>query len=115
MASFEELKSNLTSNGGVMSITMEELRDAHGVFRLGVHVRKNIHDRLQGMGIGHYPELLPEYQDKRVRLYTLGGPVANAMADLLTNLTDEADQRIRERLSANNEYVLQKIRELVCE
>lgn len=110
--SYQEIKSALESNDGLMSISMGELRDAHDVLRLGVHVRTGIHDRLQGMGIGHFPEELPDYQDQNVRLYTLGSPFAKILNDLF-DFSQAADDRLRERIANDYEERLQKIKELV--
>lgn len=111
---YEEINSDLEGYGGLMSVSMQELRDAQGVFRLGTHVRRSIHNKLQSLGIGHLPRELPEYQEHRVRLYKLGSPIAQNIEDIL-NPTEEADERLRQTFASEYEEVIQKIRELVCE
>ncbi len=110
---FDEIKAALDSNGGILSLKMEELRDAHGVNRLGVHVLNAIHDNLQGKGIGHLPADLPQYQEEFVRLYSLGSRFANFLGDL-KDFSEEADRRLMELSTNDYEEIIQRIRELLC-
>lgn len=109
---FQTIRAELDNEGGILSISMGELRDAYQVFRLGVHVRKGIHDTLESKGIGHYPAELPVYQDDRVRLYTLGSAFANMVKDL-DDLTEEADQRLRDTVQSDHGETIKRIKELV--
>lgn len=109
---FSGVKAAVDSKGGLLSMPMRHLRDAHGVDRLGVHVRRAIHDKLLGHGIGHTPEDLPEYQERMVRLYTLGSPFDKTLRDM-QDLSEDADQRLRETFGNDYEDVVQKIKELV--
>ncbi|MCY3544382.1 MAG: hypothetical protein OXI16_09165 [Chloroflexota bacterium] len=111
--SFDEVESFVQSNGGIVTVTMEDLRNAHGVGRLGIHVRRAIHSNLAGKGIGHWPKELPEYAHEPVRLYSLGGRFAECVNDIY-DLTSEADERLRDIFVTNYEEIIQKIRELVC-
>ena len=112
---FDAIKAHMDSSGGILSLEMRQLRDAYHVDRLGIHVRNGIHDKLAGLGIAHTPERLPEYQEDRVRLFTLGSPFAKALRDM-SNYTAEADQRLRERFSTDAsdcEQIIQRIKELL--
>ena len=111
--SFSDVKSAVEGHDGILTVTMQELRDAHGVGRLGVHVRTAIRRNLANRGIGHFPNELPEYQHERVRLYTLGSQFADCLEDL-NELSPEADERLRELFVSNYEDIIGKIRQLVC-
>jgi hypothetical protein len=117
MASWSEIKEKVEKNGNVMTVTMEELRDAHGTAKLGVHVREEISSALAGMGLGHIPEELPNYQHELVRLYKNGTPIGELIATVL-----KPGQQNDTKLSAqfagegvDHAAIVQKIRELVAE
>ena len=110
---FDEVKSALEDRDGILTVTMQELRDAHGVGRLGVHVRTAIRRNLANRGIGHFPNELPVYQHERVRLYTLGSQFADYIEDL-NELSPEADERLRELFVSNYEEIIENIRQIVC-
>jgi len=64
MASWDEIKQIVEKNGNVATLTMEQLRDAHGASKLGVNVRAEISSTLAGMGLGHVPQELPTRTSK---------------------------------------------------
>jgi hypothetical protein len=111
--SMTDVKTKVEAEGGVASFQMGEVRDAHGAGRLGVHVRSNISKALSGMGLGHFPQDLPDSQYAWVRIYKLGGPVADLIDAVLTP-GKEGDDRLRETASGDAEKILSDIRELVC-
>ena len=111
---FDHIKKQVDAMDGILSVTMLDLRDAHKVARLGVHVRNAIHAELAKRGIGHHPEELPEYQHDPVRLYISG----SNFADLIESLSDYspgADQKLRAIFRDDSRDLLQRIRELVCD
>jgi len=108
-----DIKTKVEAEGGVASFEMYEVRDAHGAGRLGVHVRSNISKSLSGMGLGHFPKELPDSQTAIVRIYKLGGPVADLIDAVLTPGRN-GDERLRETASGDSEKILADIRELVC-
>lgn len=116
MARFEntdELKRLIDENDGLFVVSAEELRDMVRAGRLGVHVRKEISDTLQGEGIGHFPTELPALQHEQVRVYGLGSSMADIVSAVLRP-SDDGDDRLRQMASVEQEDVLQKIRALVC-
>ena len=113
MASMGDLKTEVEANDGVKSFAMWRVRDAYGAGRLGIHVRTNISKSLQGMGLGHYPNDLPDSQDAIVRIYKLGSPVAD-LIDAVLRPGEESDDRLREVAGGNAEEILRQLRELVC-
>lgn len=113
VSSMEELRELVESHGGVWTTTMEVLRDAYGKGRLGVHVREGIRNALVGLGLGHFPPKLPDYQEHSVRLYRLGSPVGNLIEAIL-DLSPERDDQLRQAAGGDDAEILQQIRELVC-
>ncbi|MDB6146545.1 MAG: hypothetical protein JWO45_209 [Spartobacteria bacterium] len=112
-STLEDAKSVLDQNNGVLTVKMAIVRDAHGAGRLGIHVRKNISDKLASLGVGHFPVELPENQDANVRLYCLGTPVAALIKAVL--FPDAAnDAKILDVVGGDAEKILIKIRDLVC-
>ncbi len=109
----DKLKAEVEANGGVQSFTMDVVRDAYGAGRLGVHVRSGISKALQGMGLGHYPPMLPDSQYEKVRIYKLGSQVADVIGAVLRP-GSEGDERLRELTGGNASELLAQVRELVC-
>src|SRR5262245_28479743 len=109
----DDLKAEVEENGGVKSFAMWKVRDAYGAGRLGVHVRTNISKQLQGMGLGHFPENLPDSQDATVRVFKLGSPVADVIDAVLRPGT-AGDEKLKDAAGGNAEDVLAQVRELVC-
>ena len=117
MADWNGIKGLVETNGDVVTVTMEDLRDAHGSGKLGVHVRAEISRALAGMGLGHVPQELPSYQHEQVRLYKNGTPIGDLIATVL-NPGQQNDERLSKQfVSGGPDYagIVQKIRELVNE
>lgn len=114
--SWDNIKDDVESNGNVLTVTMERLRDAHGAAKLGIHVRGSISSELAGMGLGHVPQELPAYQHELVRLYKHGTPVGELIATVLTP-GEQSDSKLSEQFDGEVDYseIVQKIRELVGE
>lgn len=112
-ADMNEVKAGVENNGGVLTIKMGELRVAYGSGRLGVHVRSRIGKSLNGMGLGYYPDPLSDSQFDLVRLYKLGGPVADLVGAVL-HPSPGGDQVLREATGGEATTILAQVRELVC-
>jgi len=112
-SSLEELREQVEASGNVLTVPMLDVRDAYGAGRLGIHVRNNISKALQGLGLGHYPEVLPDSQVAQIRVYKLGSPAADFIDAVLNPSTDH-DEAIREATGGETATVLEQIRELVC-
>ena len=82
--SFADLRAAVDAAGGVLTVTMRELRLTLGRERLGRHVRHRLGRELLGAGLGCFPPELPESQDARARLFVLGSPVADLIEAVLT-------------------------------
>ena len=117
MATIEEIKDQVEKNGNLLTVTMEQLREAHGAGRLGVHVRDEISQILAGMGLGHVPQELPNYQHELVRLYKRGTPVGQ-LIEVVLSPGEQHDRTLVERFSTQvPDYaaIVQKIRDLVAD
>jgi hypothetical protein len=93
---------------------MEVLREAHGVGKLGVHIRAGIKSELASRGIGTLPDDLPTYQHQEVRLFRLGTPIANVISAVL-NPSEAGDATLRQSAGTDAQEVLRTIRQLVCD
>ena len=96
---------------------MEQLREAHGAGRLGVHVRGEISRQLAGLGVGHVPQELPNFQHELVRLYKRGTPIGQLVEVVLTP-GEQHDRTLAERFSIQGpDYaaIVEKIRDLVAD
>jgi hypothetical protein len=117
MASFEDIKGKVEQNGNALTVTMEELREAAGAGKLGIHVRAQISSALAGVGLGHVPPELPNYQHEQVRLYKRGTPIAQLIETALTP-SDTNDKKLIEHIGVQGpDYasIVGKIRELVSD
>jgi hypothetical protein len=117
MASWIEIKEAVEKNGTVMTVTMEELRDALGKDKLGVHVREAISKELAGMGLGHIPQQLPGYQHEQVRVYKRGTPIGEFIETVLMPGQQNDSKLIAQFGDVGVDYadIVQRIRELVAE
>ena len=110
----EELRKDVEANGAVKSYRMEVLRDLFGFKKLGIHVRPYISKQLAGVGLGHTPTNLPDYQEELVRVFKLGSPVAE-LIHAATTPGEAGDATLRNATGdgGDAETILVKIRELV--
>lgn len=114
---WDEIKDRVERNGNVATFIMEELREAHGAGKLGVHVREQISKTLAGMGLGHVPEDLPSYQHEQVRLYKHGTAVGEIIRTVLTP-GEQNDRALVEQFgdeSPDYAAIVERIRDLVSE
>lgn len=117
MSTWDGIKERVEQQGDIRTVTMEELREAYGASRLGVHVRNEISRALAGVGLGHIPEELPSYQHEQVRLYKKG-TTAGELIDTVLSPGEYNDNKLVEQLGdgqADYADIVQKIRELVAE
>lgn len=114
----EDLKKLVDANGGVLTVSMEGLRDAYGAGRLGVNVRAAIAKALAGHGLGHYPVdgrdggRMPEFQTDAVRIYKLGSPIAD-LIDAVLSPTSQHDEELRQAVGGDSAAILAQVRKLV--
>lgn len=117
MPDWNEIKTSVETNGDVLTVTMELLREAAGAGRLGINVRADIRRALAGVGLGHVPQELPINQHEQVRLYKRGTPAGEFIEVMLTP-GPQNDSTLIEKFAAQGpDYaaVVQRIREIVAE
>lgn len=114
LKTYADLLQAVTGRGGVMYVDMMELRDIHGAGKLGIHVTQNISDKLMGMGLGHFPQQLPQQQSERVRIYLRGSAVGKVIDAALTMETG-SNRLLRSVANNADSEILKKIKELVCD
>ena len=108
----EELRDLVKRNGDVLTVEMEQVRDAYGKGRLGVHVRDNMSKALAGLGIGHYPRPLPDRQWAFVRVYRLGSEIAD-LIDAVMEPSEEHDEELRKAGGGGAADVLRQIKDII--
>src|SRR4051794_40487060 len=106
---YDEIRERVSDQGGVMTISMGELRDAHGAGKLGIHVRTNISKELRRRGLNHAPEDLRVYQHETVRVWLMGSP-AGDLIEAVNSISPESDQAIRDAVESNAADVLDRVR-----
>jgi len=114
---WNEIKENVEKRDNVMTVTMDILRDAHGAGKLGVYVRQDIAKKLAGMGLGHVPQSLPNYQHDQVRLYKRGTPVGD-LIELVLSPSEPNDTKLVEQFREDKvDYaaIVTQIREMVSD
>ena len=117
MPTWDEVNGLVEGNGGVLTVTMETLRDTHGAGKLGVHVRAEISRQLAQKGLGHIPQELPSSQHEQVRLYKRGTKVGELIETVL-NPGEQNDSKLTEQFGDGGpDYgaIVAQIRELVAE
>jgi len=114
LSTYDDLRKQVESDGGVYTTTMEELREIHGAGRLGQHVRTAISSSLSANGLGHLPTELPSYQEYLVRIYRLGTPLADVV-NAVINPSTGGDQILRQVGMSTSQEIIKQIRQLVCE
>jgi hypothetical protein len=114
---WDEIKSEVDDNGGVVTVSAWRLREAQGAGRLTVRINQQISDSLAARGLGHVPfnvEDMPTYQDEQVRIYdrttALGKVIESAH-----HVGDDHDERLREAINEKAVAILEKVRDLVAE
>lgn len=117
MTTWDQIKANVEENDNVLTVSMNDLKEAAQKDRLGVHVRSEISRTLAGIGLGHIPREIPTNQHDSIRLYKRGTPAGDLIEQVLSP-GESNDRLVRDRLSndqANYANIIEQIRELVSE
>lgn len=114
-----ELKAAVDVAGGVVDVTMDDLRRAHGEYgKLGPHVRQEIRRWLAGHGLAVLPEMR-NYGEEQVALYRVDSPLQALVEAIRDPTTAPNLERLRSVAVPEGEHsaveLLEKIRALVCD
>ena len=109
----EALRDAVIASGDVLTVRVGDVRDAFQYGRLGVHVRSEISKRLNGLGIAHYPVEVPDWQERQIRLFRMGTPIAD-LIDAVLEPTTNHDDELKTAVSGGAADVLNQIKALVC-
>jgi hypothetical protein len=115
--SWTTIKNDVIHHGNVLTLPMTNLRDTHGASKLGATIIEEISRKLNEVGLGHIPEILPSTHTDRVRLYLKDSPIGKLMGEVV-NPSPENDTLLKERVShAPNHHadIIRQIHELVKE
>jgi hypothetical protein len=106
-----ELKQRIEKNEGVLTITMEVLRNAYGRERLGKNILEEIAALLRRLGIEHQPRQLSACQSDYVRLYIAKSAVGRIIKAAVS-WSSSNDDTLRKAASSKTVEALQRVREL---
>jgi len=112
LKTYEDLRKQVTEDGGVYGTTAQALRDIEGAGRLGSTVRAEISQKLAAHGMRHLPADLPQYQEQEVIVYLATGTVA-AVVNAVLNPSVSTAKVLRQLADSNAQETLDKIRQLV--
>lgn len=90
----ESIRARVVEAGGVLTISMKELKEMYGAGRLGVQVRERIGEGLNYNQLYFLGEL-PNDEREEVRLY-LKGSKAGRIVEAVGSVGAAGDQRIRD-------------------
>ena len=113
--SFDSIKEQVDSYGGVRTVQMRLLRDAHGAESLGPHVVAEIQKLLESKGIGWSPSELPTNADRNVRLFTLVSRFQKSLDRYSSKISPSNDEAIKKSFTCDGLYeeTLEKIRSML--
>ena len=90
MTSFRELEQRVVDAGGLLQVSMEELRDMTGAGKLGTDVREQIRSELQRWGLRVLGRRIPKDQAQMVWLIATREPNGELLVELLRLMGDAA-------------------------
>lgn len=113
--SFNAIRQRVDSHGGVLTLKMRELREAHGAKSLGPHVVAEIQVLLENQGIGHSPQELPTNGGNNVRLHTLRSRFEASLERYSNRISSKDDEAIRKSFTCDSLYeeTIMKVRDLL--
>jgi hypothetical protein len=98
MKSVSDLFSRIEKSGGLVTVSMREMKQLYDATRLKSGVRESIEDDLKENGIGHIPPEIPNSEHAEIRLYVRGTRIGRFIQALLQPNT-ETDKEIVEKLA----------------
>jgi hypothetical protein len=116
--SIQDIAVDCDEEGGVVCLTLGELRDAVGAGKLGRWVLESISEELAAAGLGYFPKhLLDNNEEPRqhqaVRVYRKGASTLSRVIDAVLAPSSRGDEVLRELGSDEARETLAKVRRLV--
>lgn len=116
--SITELRARVEEGGGILAVSMVDVRDAGEARRLRNNVRERLARALQNEGLGHLPpEPLPNDQNDFIRVYSRNSDLGEIVEAVL-HPTDVGDERLRAAAGSEAGQAveqLEAIREILAE
>lgn len=116
MKSWDDIKKDVASNGGVSTFEAWVLRDAQGAGRLTERINGNILDSLRSRGLGAVPGeayLMPTNQMELVRVYDATSVIGKVIEAALTPGRSQ-DEFLVETIDTGSAVILKQVRDLVA-
>lgn len=116
----QELANKCTDNGGVLAVTLGDLRDLIGAGRLGRGVLATIATELAGHGLGYFPLRTlsgandTPRQSQVLRIYRKGSSSTARVIEAVITPSDPGDEYLRGLSGDDAQAVLDRIRALVA-
>lgn len=114
-----DLSTKCDENGGVLAVTLGELRDAVNADRLGKLVMQRISGELAAHGLGYFPADLIDGNDtprqyQQVRLYRRGNTTTARAIEAVLSPSGLGDAFLGGLSSNGAQATLDRVREIVC-
>lgn len=117
MSTYQEIKKQVSDNGGVSTFEAWELREAQGAGRLTEKINSGILKSLGDHGMGavpHEARLMPTQQYGHVRVYDKASAIGRVTEGALQP-GDEQDRFLVETIDTTAADIVEQIRTLVAE
>jgi len=117
----DDIQEACDEAGGVLSISLGELRDAVDAGKLGKFVMQRIAEELAAHGLGYFPQDLLEYarnqkprQDQLIRIYRKGSSSTARAIEAVLHPSANGDQFLADLGTNDSQETIARIRELVA-
>jgi hypothetical protein len=101
-ASWQALRDDVDANGGVLRVSMWDLREITGKYRLKVHVVANISESLIDVGLAHLPVDLPRSQNEYVVVYRATSEAAAIVNAVRNGSSSETAERALRKVNTSD-------------
>lgn len=117
--SISDLADDCEANGGVLAVSLGDLRDAVDAGKLGKLVVHRIARDLEAHGLGYFPRHLLDgndqpRQDQEVRIYRKGNATTARAIDAVLSPSARGDDFLTSLAGNDARDTLDRIREIVC-
>lgn len=116
--SMAEVAAESDELGGIVCLTLGDLRDAVGAGKLGRWVLERISEELDAEGLGYFPPAVLRANDEprqhqEIRIYRKGPNVVARVIDAVLNPTQKGDEVLRSLGGDDAREVLAEVRKLI--